>query len=148
MTSCRKHLLWLQNKHRGSHHAAGFPTMGPGEIWGLGDVFIQFSGLYPGQGLRPAPHLPWALFSNSQHTHTHTRSTESKSPLGTNMYLRVRIRGTFETLVCSSHSIEEETEVQSRPETCRQSQRPWTTGSGPGVSHPSPLYLLPAHLLH
>lgn len=114
MASCRKHLPGRQNKHDGSHHAAGSPSVGLGTAGGGGGE---------GKTLRSA--LRAGASSLLTHTHKHT---QCKSTLYTNMDLRVRVRRTFKSPVCSSHFIEVDTEVQSRPENRPQSQRQWTAG--------------------
>lgn len=90
---------------------------------------VTLSGLPPGQGLRAAHHLPWALSPNSQCTRTHTHSTECKSPLGNNVHLR--IRGPFETLVRSLA-------LQTRKQRPAHRHGSMDTGEGRGLLNPPP----------
>lgn len=112
MASCRKHLPGRQNKRDGSHHAAGSPSVGLGTAGGGGGE---------GKTLRSALRAGALLLLTDTHKHT-----ECKSTLYTNTDLRVR--RTFKSPFCSSHFIEEDTEVQSGPDNRPQSQRQWTAG--------------------
>ena len=76
MASCRKHLSQPQDKHRGSHHAPGFPYCG----WGQGrageegrERGFRFSAWAQGRGSHqptpgPGAHPP----TSSTHTHADT----------------------------------------------------------------------------
>lgn len=104
--------------------------------WGRGQL-----GAGEGKGKPAGPH-PGQGPCHCQRTHAHTHThAECQSPSCTNRYPRVGVRRTCQSPVCSSHCTEEDTEVQSRPDNCPQSQRQWTAGRGPGVSDLSPLPL-------
>lgn len=64
MASCRKHLSQLQNKHDGSHHAAGSPTVGQGTAGRGGGE---------GKTCRSAPRAGALSLPTHARTHTHAR---------------------------------------------------------------------------
>ena len=94
MASCRKHLSQPQNKHRGSHHAPGFPycaargELGRRERGGVSDFQ---PGPRAGAHTSPPPALG-LIPQRPAHTHTCRHRTGSKFPLSTNMYLKLESR--------------------------------------------------------
>ena len=146
MASCRKHLSQPQNKHRGSHHAPGFPYCGggPGESWGGGEKGgFRFSAWAQGRGSHqptpgPGAHPP----TSSTHAHTCRHGTGSKFPLSTNMYLKLEshppLRLQSVPLILQKSTLRSR-DLPSHRDSGRKSQ-----DRGP----PTLLPHLPVHLLH
>lgn len=143
MASCRKHLSQPQNKHRGSHHAPGFPYCGArGELGRRGERGVSDFQPGPRAGAHTSP--PPALGLIPQHpAHTHMQTRDRVYfPLSSNMYLKLEphppLRLQSVPLILQKSKLRSR-DLPSHRDSGRKSQ-----DRGP----PTLLPHLPVHLLH